>query len=197
MDACVRTLRASGIVLALVVALLAAHPAAAEPNNGTNKVPNLHERVGNLRSFCNDLGGSFSVTYTPSKVFANSATTTCKEAGTTTTCTNTKTSTSCKTTTKSAESPGPQTVASVEQVVAIDAEITRSEPRVTSTVDETIDTGGVRTVDEAAGSGAVVTVDEAAATGGSMPQLVEAEAAIAQPEDAEPIAIETIEDEDA
>lgn len=192
-----RVLRGSAILLTLVVSVLAAQLAAAEPNNGTNKVPNLHERVGSLRSFCNDLGGSFSVTYSPSKVFANSATTTCKESETTTTCTNTKTSTSCKTTTNSAQSTGPRSVASVQDVAAIDAVITPTEPQVAPAVDETIDTGAVLTVDEAADSGAEVTVDEAEGTGGSIPQVVEAEPAIAQPDDAEPIMIEATEDEDA
>ncbi len=182
MNAFGRTLKVSGIVLALVIAVLASHPAAANPNTGNGQTT-LRDRVSFQRGFCGDLAGAFSVSYNASMA---TATTTCAEGtGHTTTCTHTPSSTSC-TTTPPAEAPGGTGFGAWEgEVLPSDHQNTPVEGL-----------GSPRRVGTLA-DGRSLTVDETGDGGTAPLQESEAEPGVITPVETAPIAIQAVEDEDS
>ncbi len=176
-----RTLNVAGIMLALVVVVLAAQPAAAEPNNGS---PTYRDRIDAARSGCKNSGGTFSMTI---EVSQGRAHTSCAEKdGSTTNCTLTMSSSECSIT------PPPPKAAQgsagrrqVGDIGAIDVEITSTDAVASPYAEVSVEDGPVLTVAD---------VDDPAT---SFPQPVDAEPAAAQPVEVEPIAIEAIEDDDA
>lgn len=172
MDKVIRTLGISWFVLALVVIVLAAQPAAADTNTGTGP-QTLRDRVAHQRKLCSDLGGSFSVNIQASQA---TATTTCTEAsGTTTTCTHGTSSSSCKTTAPAEASAGTRPARSVNDVSTIDAGITQTDP-------QWFPAGNAFPA-----TGAQLAANEPADSGEPAPEAVEAEPAAGQPVEAPPI----------
>lgn len=182
MDAFGRMLKVSGIVLALVIAVLASHPAAANSNTGSGQTT-LRGRVSFARGLCDDLAGTFSVSV---KASMATATTTCAEGtGHTSTCTHTTSSTSC-TTTPPAEAPGGTGPGAWEgEVVTGDHQITPTagirSPRQVGTLAD----GQSLTVEETSDSG-TAPLHGAGATPGAIEPVV-----------TEPTLIEDTEDEEA
>ena len=122
MDTVVRTFKASGIVLALLVAILSAQPAAAEPNNGS---PTYRERIDAARKGCKDSGGTFSMTI---EVSQGRAHTKCAEKdGSSTNCTITMSSSVCANTPPAEHSTGPGSRRPIGDIPAFDAEITQAD----------------------------------------------------------------------
>ena len=178
MNALVRTFKASGIVLALLVAVLAAHPAAAEQNNG----PSYRDRIDAAREGCKNSGGTFSMTI---EVSQGRAHTKCAEKdGTSTDCTITMSSSVCEN--KPAESStGHGWVRPIGDIPLIDAEFTQAVGPLAAPGD------ALPTIEQD------LTVAERVDPGTASPVAVEAEPAPIQSVDAAPLEFEEIEDGDA
>lgn len=175
------TLNATGIMVALVVGILVANPAAAEPNTG-NRSPTFRERIDAARDGCTKSGGTFKMTI---EVSQGRAHTDCGEKdGSSTTCTITMSSSICEN--KPAESStGPGTGRLGRDIPNVGAEITQADRQWAAPVEAY---PAVRQ------NLTKVETDDAGATS---PILGEDELAPLAPVEEVPIVVEETEDEEA
>ncbi len=175
------TFKASGVVLALVIAILAANPAVAEKNNG-DRPPTFRERIDAAREGCKKSGGTFTMTIEVSQGRAHAK---CAEKdGTSTDCTITMSYSVCEN--KPAQNAtGPGWARPVGDIPMVEAEITQVD--------------GQWSLPGDAQPGVVqdLTVAENVDPGTASPMAVEAETAPIQPVEAAPLIAEETEDEDA
>jgi hypothetical protein len=117
------TFKVSGIVLALIVAVLAASPATAEKRD-PNRVPTFRERIDAAREGCKASKGTFTMTIEASQGRAH---TNCAETdGSNTSCTLSMSSSICEN--KPAEnSTGPVWGQPIGEIQVIEAEITADD----------------------------------------------------------------------
>ncbi len=174
------TFKVSGILLVLVVAVLAANPVAAEPNNGH---PTYRERIDAARKGCKDSGGTFSMTIETSQGRAH---TKCAEKdGTTTNCTITMSSSECENTPPAENSTGSGSGRVVDDIPIVDAEITQADGPLAAPGD------ALPAIEQD------LTVEERVDPGTASPVTVATEAAPIQPVVATPIEVLETDDEDA